>query len=215
MHLETDRPRTRLALTLPHGILSQAGQIFAAHTLGGKVLYDLAGTTIVHEDLQVHFGLAAQLVDIAQKLALVGADGFSQTLIVVEDRSKPERQHRGVLETIGDYPGVVHARFLIEIFRWVMFADDDGEVAGGVKKYLISANAEDSFHWNGFAMTGQFRKSLLFTNAVGIPCHDGTLRTRAPVNAALWWNLCELGNNCILACCRAEPVSTQSNYPEY
>ncbi len=60
VHLEADRPRTRLALPLPHGVLSETGQIFAAHSLGRQMFGDLTGATIVHKDLQVHFGLAAQ-----------------------------------------------------------------------------------------------------------------------------------------------------------
>src|SRR6266567_5369829 len=39
-------------------------------------------------------------------------------------------------------------------------------------------------------MTGQFRKSLLFTNAVGIPCHVETLPERSLVSA-LVLELCE------------------------
>jgi hypothetical protein len=65
-----------------------------------------------------------------------------------------------------------------------VFAYDDGEVTGGIKKYLISADAVDGFHGNRLAVTGQFRKSLLLTDAVGIPCHDRTLlrgRRSAPL----------------------------------
>ncbi len=95
-----------------------------------------------------------------------------------------------MLEAIGDDSSVIHARFLIEVFGGVGLAEDYGEVPGGIKNTLIAANAEDGFHWYWFAVTGQFRKSLLFTNAVGIQCHDRTLRARSPVSAALWWNLC-------------------------
>jgi len=59
-----------------------------------------------------------------------------------------------VLETVGDDACMVDAGFLVEGFRRVVLADDDGEIAGRVKKYLVAAHAEDSFYRNGFAMTG-------------------------------------------------------------
>src|SRR4051812_6805910 len=80
-----------------------------------------------------------------------------------------------MLEAVGNDPGVVNPGFLAELFRGVVFADDDGEVTGGVEKDLVSADAVDRFEGDWFAVTGQFRKSLLFTDAVGIPCHDRTL----------------------------------------
>ena len=100
----------------------------------GRCLSASGTGAVVDEDLQVHLGLAAQLVDIAEKLALVGADGLAQALVVVEDGSKAEGQHRGVLEAVGDHPGVVHAGFLVEGFLGVVFADDDSKVAGGVNE---------------------------------------------------------------------------------
>ncbi len=112
------------------------------------------GAAVVDEDFEVHFGLAAQLVDVAQELALVGADGLAQAFVVVEDGAETEGQHGGVLETVGDDPGVVHAGFLVEGFRGVVFADDDGEVAGGVEEDLVAADSEDGFQRNRFAMTG-------------------------------------------------------------
>ena len=52
----------------------------------------------------MHLGLAAQLIDVAQELALVGANGLAQALVVAEDGTKPEGQHGGVLEAVGDHP---------------------------------------------------------------------------------------------------------------
>src|ERR1035437_2890726 len=134
----------------------------------------------------MHLRLAAQLVDVAEELALVGADGPAQALVVVEDGSEAEGQHRGVLETVGDHPRVVYAGFLVESFSGVVFADDDGELVGGINKNLVAADSENRLHRNGFAMTSQFRKCFFFTDAVGIPCHDETLRLRAPESAARW-----------------------------
>ena len=134
----------------------------------------------------MHLGLAAQLVDVAEELALVGADGPAQALVVVEDGAKAEGQHGGVLKAIGDHPGMVHARFLVERFGGIVFADNHGQFAGGINKNLVAADSEERFHRNGFAMTGQFRKCLFFTDAVGIPCHEETLRLRAPESATRW-----------------------------
>ena len=90
------------------------------------------------------------------------------------------------METIGDYTSVVDAGFLVEGFCRIVFAHDDGKVAGGVKEYLVAAYADNRFHGYRLAMTGQFRKSWFFTDAVGIPRHDETLRVRALVSAARW-----------------------------
>ena len=106
----------------------------------------------------MHLGLAAQLVDVALELPLIGADGLAQGLVVVEDGAEPEGKHGGVLKAVGDDPGVVDAGFLVEGFRGVVLADDDGEVAGGVEEDLVAADTEDGFQRDRFAMTGQFRK---------------------------------------------------------
>ena len=102
----------------------------------------------------MHLGLAAQLVDVALKLALVGADGLAKAFIVVEDGAEAEGKHGGVLEAVGDDAGVIDACLLIQGVGWVVFADDDGEVTGGVKEYLVAAYSDDGFQGNWFAMTG-------------------------------------------------------------
>ena len=48
-----------------------------------------------------------------------------------------------MLEAVRDDPCMVHAGFLVEGFCRVVLAYDDGEVAGGVKKNLISAYSDD------------------------------------------------------------------------
>jgi hypothetical protein len=106
---------------------------------------------------------------VAEKLAVVGADGSAQALVVAEDGSEAEGEHGGVLKTIGDDAGVVNSGFLVEDFSGVVFADNDGKIAGGIKKNLVSTDSQDGFHGNRFAMAGQFRKSLFFTDTVGIP----------------------------------------------
>ena len=199
MHLETDGACTRLALPCPGRVLAQVGQILAANTFGGDLLLELLAAAVVNKDFEVHLGLAAELIDVAEELALVGADGLAQALVVVEDGSEAEGQHGGMLETVADDPGVIDAGFLVEGLGRVVFADDDGEVAGGIKEDLIAAYSEDGFHRNRLTMTSQFRECLFFTDAVGVPCHDDILRLRAPVGAAGWWSSLNLGTTALFA----------------
>jgi hypothetical protein len=132
----------------------------------------------------MHFGLAPQLVDIALELALIGANRPAKALVVVKDSAKAERKNRGVLKTIGNDPGVIDAGFLVEGLLGVVLADDHSEIAGWVKKNLVTTDSNDRLHGNRFTMMGQFRKSLFLTNAVCVPCHEKTLRPRALVSAA-------------------------------
>ena len=71
--------------------------------------FDLAAATVVDEDFQVHLRLAAQLVDIAEELALIGPDGLAQRLVVMEHGAEAEGKDRRVLKTVGDHTRVVDA----------------------------------------------------------------------------------------------------------
>jgi hypothetical protein len=93
---------------------------------------DLAAATVVDKYLQVHFGLAAQLVDVSEKLSLVGSNGFAKRFIVAEDGSKAERKDGGMLKAIGNHAGMIDAGFLVEGLLWIVLADDDCEVTGGI-----------------------------------------------------------------------------------
>jgi len=115
VHLETHRPRPCLALTLPHGILPKAGEVFAAYSLGRKTLDDLFGAAIVHEDLQVHLGFATEFFNVGEELALIGADGFAEGFVIVEYRSKTKWENGGVLKTIGDDAGVIDSGLVVEV----------------------------------------------------------------------------------------------------
>ena len=48
-----------------------------------------------------------------------------------------------MLKAVRDDPGVIYAGLLVEGFQGVVLADDDCEVTGGIKKYLVAANSED------------------------------------------------------------------------
>jgi hypothetical protein len=49
---------------------------------------------------------------------------------------------------------VVDAGLLIQVVRGVVFADHDGEVAGGVEEDLVAADADDGFEGDWFAVAG-------------------------------------------------------------
>ena len=61
-----------LALALPAGVFAQAGEVLPAHSIGRHMLFQSASAAVVDHDFQVHLGLAAQLVDVAEELAVVG-----------------------------------------------------------------------------------------------------------------------------------------------
>jgi hypothetical protein len=63
-------------------------------------------------------------------------------------------------------------------------------------------------------MTGQFRKSEFFTNAIGIPCHDETLHLRALISAARVVRLIVVGDNCIEGNWPGHHVQTRVNYAD-
>jgi hypothetical protein len=71
VHLETDRAGARLALAGAGRALAQAGEILPSRALDRHLPFALATAATVDHDLQVHLGLAAQFVDIAEELALV------------------------------------------------------------------------------------------------------------------------------------------------
>jgi hypothetical protein len=125
MHLEADCACPGLALALASSCLSKVREIFAADFLRGKIGEFFAAGAIVDEDLQVHFGFAAEFFDVAEELSLVGPDGLAKAFVVVEDCAESEGKYGGVLETICDDSCVVDPGFLIKCVCRVMFADDN------------------------------------------------------------------------------------------
>lgn len=125
MHLEADGAGAGLSLTLAGSRLAEVGEVFSANPLGREVRELSSAGAIVDEYLEVHFGFAAEFIDIAEELALVGPDGLSEAFVVVEDCAESEGKYGGVLKTICDYSCVVDPGFLIECICRVMFADDN------------------------------------------------------------------------------------------
>lgn len=172
-HLEADGSATGLAFALPRSVLAQVREIFATYALSWKIADERASTAVIDENLDVHLGLAAHLLDVGQELALIGADGFAKEFVGIEDSAKPEGKDGGMLEAVGNHACMIDSRFLTEAFCRIVLADNNGEITCRVKENLIAADPVNLLKGNWFAMPSQLWKCLLFTYAVGIPCHKG------------------------------------------
>ena len=71
MHLEADGTSPGLALALAGSGLAKIGEVLAAHLLWIEVGEFATATAVVNEDLEVHFGFAAEFIDVAEELTLV------------------------------------------------------------------------------------------------------------------------------------------------
>ena len=71
VHLEADSPGASLAFARASVIFAKGSKVFAADAVRGLMVIHLAAGAVIDEDLEVHFGLAAQFVDVGKKLALV------------------------------------------------------------------------------------------------------------------------------------------------
>jgi len=162
VHLYRERTRPGLALTLAAGAFPQPGQIFLAHAVRHSTV-KLARTGVIHQYLQVHLSLAVEPFQIGQEVALVGADGPAQSFIICKYGVEAEGKNGGKFEAVADYARVIHRRLLwpafCEIVIGIMFGNDDGQVAGGKKKCLISKDAIYLAEGNWLTMTGKFRES--------------------------------------------------------
>jgi hypothetical protein len=74
----------------------------------------------------VHFGFAAQAVNVGEELALVGPDGAAETVVVREYGSEAEGKNRGAFEAICDNASVLDSGPIIQIVFCGVFADDNG-----------------------------------------------------------------------------------------
>jgi hypothetical protein len=138
VHLEADGAGSGLALALAGCRFSEVGEIATAY-LVWRELGKLTAAAVVDEDLEVHLGFAAEFIDVAEELALVGPDGFAEAFVVVEDGAEPEGKDGGVFEAVSDDASMIHTGFLIQGFCGIVFADDNGKVTGWVEENLISA----------------------------------------------------------------------------
>jgi hypothetical protein len=137
MHLDGECACLRLSFTLSAGALTQAGQVLLAdcHVAGG-----IARAGVVHQDLQVHLGLAAEPLDIRHEVALIRPDRAAQRVVVLKRSAETKWQNSGVFEAIRDNAGMVLRRLLVQpgiVFGCVL-GDNDGKIAGWEKERLIT-----------------------------------------------------------------------------
>ena len=65
VHLKADRTGARLTLAGAGCVLTQVGEISAAHVFRRELALNLLSATIVDKDFEVHLGFASQLVNVS------------------------------------------------------------------------------------------------------------------------------------------------------
>ena len=99
MHLDRKRAGARLALALAAGGLAQGAEVVLPGD--GVALCSLragGGQYVVDQHLEVHFGFAAEPLDVGQEVALVGADGTAERVVIFKGGAEPEGQNGGLRE---------------------------------------------------------------------------------------------------------------------
>ena len=147
--------------------------------VGGEV----ARAGVVDEQLEVHFGFAAEAFDVGEEMALVGADGAAQRLsssakVVAKRKGRTVESlkqsaitrawSRAAVEASAGKPGGIFGRNVL--------GDDHREVAGGKEEGLVAEEAGNSGEGHGPAVAGKFREGLTFCDAVGVPRHTFSLQ---------------------------------------
>jgi hypothetical protein len=113
VHLEADCARARLALTGAGGILAQVAQILAADAFGGPMLFEAVAqqsSTKIFRCISVLPRSLSMLVWNWRWLERMDLRRLSSSL----KTCRTEGQHGGMLEAVGDHPGMIHAGFLVE-----------------------------------------------------------------------------------------------------
>jgi hypothetical protein len=113
------------------------------------VLEAVAGlrADVVDEKLQVHLGLAAQTLDIRHKVALIGADGAAQGVIIFKRGREAERKNGRPVKAAGDHSSVIAGcglRFRADQATAILgevLGDNNGEIRGRKQEYLVSKKA--------------------------------------------------------------------------
>jgi hypothetical protein len=153
VHLEADSPGSGLALSLTGGVLAKIREILLANPFQRQMLVQFAAAVIDH-DFQVHLSLTVQTFEITLELALIGADGFTQPFVILKNSSKTEGQYSGLFEAVSNNPCVIDSGLMVESVCRIVFANDDGEVTGGVEEDLVATDSKYGFEWDRFAMAG-------------------------------------------------------------
>lgn len=175
MHLDGEGAGSGLALALAAGAVAQAGEILLADARlpGGLVAGEVTGTGVVDEHFEVHLGFSAKAFDVGLEVPLVGADGAPQGIVILKRGAEAEGQDSGVLKAVGDHACMVFGGLLIHALGvfGVVLRHDNGQITGREEEGLVAEESGDSGEWGGPAVPAKFRKSLPFSDAVGVPRH--------------------------------------------
>ena len=159
MHLHGQSAGAGLTLALTAGRLSEVRQVFLPDIMVLEAVAGL-GADVVDDEFLVHFRLAAQALDICHKVALVGADGSTQGVIIFKRGAEAERKNRRPVKAARDHSSVIAScslRFRADQASTVLgevLRDDDGEIRGRKQEYLVSKKAGNPRQWHRTAMTG-------------------------------------------------------------
>jgi hypothetical protein len=145
----------------------------------------------------MHFSFATQPFDVRSELPLIGTNGAPERFIIGKDSAEAEGKYGGVFKAVTDHACVIDGGLLIEIFFWIVFGDDNGEITGWIKEDLISGDSCNCLHWNRFTVTGEFRKCLFLADAVGVPRHRGPLHRAGDESQSLSFE-CKASETCLL-----------------
>jgi len=108
----------------------------------------------------MHLSLAPKTLDVGQEVALVGADGTAQGVVVVKGSAEAERKDSRTVKAAGNYAGVITGgRLGFETGQAggvfiEMFGDNDGEIGCRKEKDLVSEEPGDPREGHRTAVTG-------------------------------------------------------------
>ena len=129
VYLNGKGPGLSLAFALAGGLDPELGEVVATDGVWQlNVDHSLAQGTVAHDELDVHFGLAAELGHAQTEGAPVDPDGLAEGVIALENGPEFKRKYGGVAEAVADYSCVLDCRFLVQFTGCVVvFAYDHGE----------------------------------------------------------------------------------------
>ncbi len=88
----------------------------------------------------MHLGLAAETLYVGLEVALVGADGAAQGVVILKGGAEAKWQDSREFEAVSDDAGVVFCGLLVQPcgVLFAVFGYDDSQIAGWKKKCLIT-----------------------------------------------------------------------------
>ncbi len=199
MDLDRESPSFRLTLAFSRRLHFELGQIIAANGVGKfDVDHRFAQGTIADDQLDVHFGLAAQLRDTQAKSAPVDPDGLAKCVIAIEDCAEFEGQDGGIAEAVADDSRMLNRGFMVEFAGCVVvFADYYGEFTTGIAQNSSSVDPLNSLKKKRTSGAGAIWEGLVLGKTVRVPRHvelsePGWRRTKPSLTSSYFAKACEL-----------------------